>query len=105
VSFNVAFVMVFAGACVFVMGLAILGIWKTTDHPNKFLWIVGCLFGFVGFGLAPESGNDLLMHFGLQIPVVHGKWSSAEGLTLKAMYPVVAVVALSRLRRLRGNAS
>ena len=104
-TFTVAFVFIFAAVCILVTGMAIIGILKTPDHPNKLLWIVGCLVGFVGFGVAPASGNDLLMNFGLQIPVVNARWSSVEGLTLKAMFPVVAVVALSRLSRLRANAN
>ena len=102
-SITVAFVFVFAAICVFVTGLAIILIWKMTDYPNKPLWIAGCLFGFVGFGLNPASGDDLLMHFGIQIPVVYGLWSSVEGLSLKAMFPVIAAVALSRLSWFRAK--
>ncbi len=101
VSFTVAFVIAFSAVCLLLTGIAIIRIWKTTDHPNKILWSFGCLLGFVGFGVAPASGNDLLMHFGVQIPVVYGKWSSVDGLSLKAMFPVVAIVALSRLSRVR----
>ena len=102
-SITVAFVFVFAAVCVFLTGLAIFRIWKMTDYPNRPLWIAGCLFGFVGFGLNPASGDDLLMHFGLQIPVVYGMWSSVEGLSIIAMFPVIAAVALSRLQRFRAE--
>jgi len=95
----VAFVIAFASVCVFVTGLAITRLWKKTDYPNKPLWIARCLIGFVGFAVNPASGNDLLMHFGVQLPVVYGTWSGVKGLALKASFPVIAVVALARLKR------
>ncbi len=98
-SITVVFVTVFTAICFFVTGFAIIRIWKMTDYPNKPLWIAGCLFGFVGFGVDPSSGDDLLMHFGIQVPVVHGMWSSVAGLSIKAMFPVIAAVALFRLSR------
>ena len=51
--------------------------------------------------MAPASSDDLLMHFGVQVPVVLGMWSNVEGLSLKAMFPLIAVVALFRLYQAR----
>ncbi len=57
-SITVVCVTVFTAICFFVTGLAIIRIWKMTDYPNKPLWIAGYLFGFVGFGVDPSSGDD-----------------------------------------------
>ena len=102
-NFTIAFVTIFAAVCVFVTALAIIRILKTKYHPYKLLWIAGCIFGFVGFGLAPASSDDLLTHFGVQVPVVIGMWSNVEGISLKAMFPLIAVVALFRLYRVRAK--
>jgi hypothetical protein len=53
--------------------------------------------GFVGFAVDPRKDGDLLFQFGVQIPVVNVLWSSAKGLALKALFPIVAVVALTKL--------
>ena len=91
------FTVAFAVVCVFVSGFAVVRIWKSDDFSNKPLWILGCLLGFVGFTVDPRRDGHLLFAFGVQIPVVYFLWSSAKGLALKAMFPVIAVVALTKL--------
>lgn len=96
-SLSTTFVVAFAVVCVFVSGFAVVRIWRSDDFSNKPLWILGCLFGFFGFVVDPRKDGHLLYAFGVQIPVVYGVWSSATGLALKALFPVIAVVALTKL--------
>lgn len=80
-----------------VSGFDVVRIWKSDDFPNKALWIPGCLLGLVGFAIDPREDGHLLFQFGVQIPVVLLLWSSTKGLALKALFPVIAVVALTKL--------
>jgi hypothetical protein len=88
------FVVFFAMLCALVSAVAVYQIWRSPRFRNRIMWTVGCLFGFVGFALDPRAEGDLLFQFGVQIPVIYLKWSSVEGLTLKALFPVIAAVAL-----------
>jgi hypothetical protein len=81
--------------CAVVSALAIYRVWRSPWFEKKVLWTVGCLLGFVGFAVDPRAEGDLLLQFGVQIPVVILKWSSVKGLTLKALFPVIAAVALA----------
>lgn len=95
-SFTQIFVVCFAILCAIVSAVAIYRVWRSPRFQKKFLWTVGCLVGFVGFGVDPRAQGDLLFHFGLQIPVFILNWSSFKGLTLKALFPIIAVVALGK---------
>jgi len=79
-------------------GLAVFRLWKATDFPRRILWIIGSLAGFVGFAVEPRMQSDLLLTFGVQLPFVEGTWSSAEGLSLKAFFPIMALIALFKLK-------
>lgn len=103
-SLTTVFVAAFAAVCLFVSGYAVVRLWKADDFPNKPLWILGCLFGFIGFSLDPTKDGNLLLNFGVQIPVVYGLWTSGKGLALKALFPVIAIVALTKLRERETNA-
>ena len=95
-SITQIFVVLFATLCALVSAAAIYRVWRSPRFKNKVLWTVGCLFGFVGFALEPRAQGDLLLQFGVQIPVVILKWGSVKGLTLETLFPIVAVVALVR---------
>jgi hypothetical protein len=95
-SFTQIFVVCFAIVSASVSAVAIYRVWNSPRFQNRFLWTAGCLLGFVGFALDPRAEGDLLLHFGVQIPVVILKWGSVKGLTLKALFPIIAAVALAR---------
>lgn len=97
-SLTEIFVVAFAALCIFLSGLAVFRLWKATDFPSRTLWIVGSLAGFVGFAVEPKMQSDLLLTFGVQLPLVQGTWSSAEGLRLKAFFPILAVIALLKIK-------
>lgn len=97
VNLTITFVAAFAVVCLIVSGFAVVRIWKSDEFSHKPLWVLGCLLGFVGFAVDPRKDGHLLFQFGVQIPVIYLLWSSAKGLALKAMFPVIAVVALTKL--------
>lgn len=88
------FLILFAIASVAV---CVLAIWRVARAPGlgyKPLWILGCLFGFVGFGASLNTPGDLYLQFGIQIPVILIRWFGGGEVVLKALFPVVAAVAL-----------
>jgi hypothetical protein len=81
---------------------AILRVMKTPEMGNKPLWVFGCLCGFIGFsvGVGANPPGDLMMEFGIQLPPINFRWSPGEGaMSIKAMFPIIAVVALARARK------
>ena len=90
----------FGLACVIVSLLAVWRVAKTPDMRLKPLWIVGCLFGFVGFAVDGSAPNELILQFGVQIPVVMVSRVGLEGpWAVKALFPLIALAALARARR------
>lgn len=75
----------------------VLAIWRVANAPAakyKPLWIIGSLFGFVGFASSSDYNGDLYLQFGIQIPVLILWMTSSGDLVLKALFPIVAAVAL-----------
>lgn len=95
-TLTATFVGFFALLCVVISGWAVFRIIQAEDLTRKPLWVIGSLFGFVGFGLDPSVPGHLFLYFGVQIPVVMA-WSSTNGFWLKALFPIVALVALVKL--------
>ena len=90
------FVGIFAIVSVAVSALAIWRVATASGVRYKPLWIVGSLFGFVGFATNLSSPGDLYLQFGIQIPVLL-IWGTGNGdILLKTLFPVVASVALVR---------
>jgi low temperature requirement protein LtrA len=90
---------VFVGIYAIVaVAISVLAIWRVataTTAKYKPLWIVGSLFGFAGFATSLGSPGDLHLQLGVQIPVLIITWTSGGGdIVLKALFPVVAAVAL-----------
>jgi hypothetical protein len=85
------------------VAVSLLAVWRVARTPGlrfKAVWIVGCLFGFVGFAVNWSAPGDLYLEFGVQIPVVLLLWPPGGGpVVVRAMFPLVAVVALARSRR------
>jgi hypothetical protein len=95
------FVSLFALASLAVSAAAVRCILKTPHMRHKPGWIIGCLAGFVGFsvGAAGHPPGDLIMEFGVQLPVLMLRWSAGDGrVHIKALFPLIALVALIRLR-------
>ncbi|MFN3726916.1 MAG: hypothetical protein ACK4SZ_11500 [Allosphingosinicella sp.] len=89
------FVSIYAIAAIGVSALAIWRVVTSSAANYKPLWVVGSLFGFVGFATSLNASSDLYLQFGVQIPVISIIWvSGGEGIVLKALFPLVAVVAL-----------
>lgn len=87
-------VSIFAIVSVSVSVLAIWFIAKASGVKYKALWILGSLFGFIGFAINWSSPGDLYLQFGLQIPVVMVLKLGGGDIILKTLFPFVAVVAL-----------
>lgn len=96
----------------FVVGFALLSagicigaIWKVATAPamrHKLWWIVGSLFGFIGFATDLGQPGDILMHFGIGLPVVMVTWIEPGGhIILKALFPVIALIALVKAAEAR----
>ena len=67
--------------------------------PYKPAWMLGCLFGFVGFGLVWTKADHLVLLLGIEIPPVNVFTIAATGdQIVKTGFPVVAVVALAKSR-------
>jgi hypothetical protein len=91
------FVGLFAVASLAVSLLAIWRIAKTSGAKFKALWIAGSLFGFAGVATTFPTASDLYLQFGIQIPVL--MWMTGSGGSiLKALFPVVAGIALLKFR-------
>jgi len=88
------FVGVWAIASVVICLLAVWRVATTSKISYKPLWIIGSLFGFVGFATTLNTPGDLHMDVGIQVPVLL-IWTANGGLSLKAMFPLVAAVALA----------
>jgi len=90
------FVVIFAVASAAVSVLAVWRVANASGVRYKPLWIAGSLFGFVGFATSFKPPGDLYLQFGIQIPVLM-IWRIGGGtVVLKALFPVVAAVALQR---------
>jgi hypothetical protein len=62
----------------------------------KPLWIIGCLFGFVGVGIDWTTPDDIALLFGITIPVVMVfKVMTTGHVIVKTGFPFVSVVALA----------
>lgn len=94
---SAVFVGAFALSAVALCGVAILRIIRAEHLTRKPLWLIASLVGFVGFGVDPGTPGDLLFHIGVQVPPIQGRWSSVEGLWLKAMFPIGALIVLMKL--------
>ncbi len=61
----------------------------------KPLWIIGCLFGFIGLGINWTTPDDLVLLVGITIPVVFVFKVVATGqVIVKTGFPIVSAVAL-----------
>ncbi|TMJ18670.1 MAG: hypothetical protein E6G92_02180 [Alphaproteobacteria bacterium] len=90
----------FAGIFAIVsIAASALAVWRVATAPGakyKPLWIVGSLFGFVGFATTLNAPGDLYLQFGIQIPVLLIWRIGGGGILLKTLFPLVAIVALVR---------
>lgn len=93
------FVGVFAVVSVVVSALAIWRIATATEATYKPLWIAGSLFGFLGFATSMSTPGDLYLQLGIQIPVLTILTSVGGNIALKALFPIVAAVALVKFHR------
>lgn len=97
------FVGLFAVASLGVSAGAVWRVLKTPGMRHKAAWVVGCLCGFIGFSVGYGPGGDLLLEIGVQIPVVMLRWSVSDAtLSIKVLFPLVAVAALAVSRRQHG---
>jgi hypothetical protein len=81
------------------LSISIVAIWcvAKSDMGYKPAWIIGCLFGFVGFGLNWSKPDDLILLLGVQIPPVMASTIFPTGIWIvKTQFPVIAVVALGK---------
>lgn len=101
------FQLIFVGftlACVVTCLGALIAIWKSKELTWKPLWAIGALVGFVGLGIDWNSADDLWIQVGLQIPVYSFMVFSDGNAAVKSLFPVIALVAIIRVRGLRNDA-
>ncbi|MGR6328563.1 hypothetical protein ACU5AX_05835 [Sphingomonas sp. XXL09] len=66
----------------------------------KVLWIIGCLFGFIGLGINWTMPNDLILLFGISVPVVMVfKVMMTGQVIVKTGFPIVSLVAFVKASR------
>ena len=81
------------------LALSIWAIWCVAKSKvrHKAAWIIGSLFGFVGFGLNWTRPNDLILLLGVQIPpVMVFEVLATHVVIVKVQFPIVALVALGK---------
>lgn len=88
------FVGLWAIASIVVCVLAVWRVATSSKISYRPLWIIGCLFGFVGFATTLSTPGDLYIDVGIQVPVII-LWTANGSMSLKAMFPLVAAVALA----------
>lgn len=93
-SWTQVFLVIFSIASVVVSVYAIWCVSRASEVTYKPLWIIGSLFGFLGFATTFNSPGDLYLQVGIQIPVLSIFWVGTGETVLKAMFPVVAIVAI-----------
>jgi hypothetical protein len=93
------FVMLFA---VMVSSISLWSVIVVIQSPIlklKPLWIIGCLFGIIGFGIDWTTPDDIILLFGITIPVVMVFKVVATGhVIVKTGFPIVSIVALFKAR-------
>jgi hypothetical protein len=89
----------------FAVLVAALSLWsvivviRSRHLKFKPLWVIGCLFGFMGFGVDWTTPDDVVILFGILIPVVTAFKVVASGhVIVKTGFPIVSVVALFMAR-------
>lgn len=66
----------------------------------KVLWVIGCLFGFVGLGINWTTPNDLILLFGISVPVVMVSKVLITGqVIVKTGFPIVSLEAFAKASR------
>lgn len=92
------FVLIFAMLAVAISLWSIVVVIRSPGFKLKPLWLIGCLFGFMGVGINWTTPDDIIMLFGVTIPVVIVFKVMATGqVILQAGFPVVSVVALVKV--------
>ena len=83
------------------IALSLWAIWAIIRSPDlrfKPLWIMGSLFGFIGLSINWTTPDDLILLFGVSIPVVMIFTVLATGQTIiKTGFPIIAVAALIKI--------
>jgi hypothetical protein len=89
------FVVLFAALVVVISLWSIIVVVRSPVLKLKPLWVIGCLFGFIGIGIDWTKPNDVVMLFGITIPMVMVFKVIATGqVIVKTGFPIVSVVAL-----------
>ena len=89
----------------FAIMVAALSLWsvilviRSPALTLKPLWVIGCLFGFIGLGIDWTTPDDVILLLGITIPVVMVFKVVATGqIIVKTGFPIVSVVALIKAR-------
>ena len=86
-------------AAAITMVVAIVTIIRSRHLRYKPLWLIGSLFGFVGLGIDWTIADDLYLQMGIQIPILNLQYfPPVEGMVLKTLFPVIALVAIVKER-------
>jgi hypothetical protein len=102
VIFQVIFV-AFTIACISTSIWALVTIWRSEKLRWKPLWTIGSLFGFLGLGINWHAADDLVIHIGVQVPVLYLAQLPSGFLIAKSSFPMVALVAIGLARRHQVN--
>lgn len=94
---------IFVGS--FAALVAVISLWsmivvvRSPAFKLKPLWVIGCLIGFVGLGIDWTTPGDVIILFGITVPVVWVFKIMATGqVIVKTGFPIVSVVVLVKAR-------
>lgn len=94
------FVLLFAILVATISFWSVIVVIRSPTLTLKPLWVIGCLFGFVGFGIDWTTPYDVIILFGITIPVVMVFKVVATGqVIVKTGFPIVSAVALISAHR------
>ncbi len=101
-----AFIVLFATMIAVISVWSIIVVARSDCFRFKALWCLGCLVGFVGFGINWTRPNDIILLFGFTVPVFMVFKIIATGqVVVKTGFPVVSVVALVKSAGIRSRPS
>lgn len=93
------FVALFAVVVAAISLWSVIAVVRSRALKFKPLWVIGCLFGFIGFGIDWTTPDDVIILFGITLPVVMVFKVVATGqIIVKTGFPIISVIALVKAR-------
>ena len=85
----------FTALSLFVCVQGIRKVLRVCPERTKPFWLIGSLVGVLGLGIEWSAHDDLVLEFGVQVPLLQFAVLMPAGVAVtKTMFPVVAMAAL-----------